>query len=64
MIHNKDWVYNEFLQKAAEMSVKGEGESSIHILKCLIKLNFVGERQRNLRIVCCNVLRNMVLTDK
>ncbi len=57
-------MYNELLRKAELLSTRGEGESSVHIINCLAKLNLIGDGQRHLNNACLVVLRNMVLNDK
>ena len=43
MIRNKEWMYNELLEKAQIFASRGEAESSLHLLKSLAQLNLVGE---------------------
>ena len=64
MIRNKEWMYNELLEKAQIFASRGEAESSLHLLKSLAQLNLVGEGKAYLSRAGGVVFKHMIIAGK
>ncbi len=64
MIRNKEWMYNDLIHKAEDLSARGESKSCFIILDTLAQLNLVGEGRQLLVSGYVNALKHMVLNNK
>lgn len=64
MIRNKEWMYNDLLRKAEDLSARGESRSSLLILNSLAKLSLIGDGQQLVTTAYITAMRHMVLNDE
>ena len=64
IIRNKEWMYNDLIRKAEELSARGENKSSYLLLDALSKLNLMGEGRQVLITGYVHALKHMVLNNE